>query len=151
MTAFRRSARAAGTLAILLALSGCFVLPDQSGPAAPTTVSPDDPQNEDAEVAPSVEAVIVVAGVDVDGKNVTVSGYVAGILEDGGECSYEFTGQSGEFSATAVGTADRSVTTCGTTQVEIGQFTKGPWEVTLSYTTVLGDVTSSEPLTLEIP
>ena len=127
------------------------MLPSETSPTTSATSAPDDPQNEDAELAPELQAVIVVAGVDVDGKNVTVSSYVAGILEDDGECLYEFTGQSGEISATAVGMADRSVTTCGTTQVEIGQFSKGTWEVTMSYTSTSGDVTSSEPTILEIP
>lgn len=151
MTAPRYLAVAAGLLPLLLILSGCVLLPTEPVASPSPSSSPNDSQGNDGEVATDLQAVIVVAGVDVDGKNVTVSSYVAGILENGGRCDYTFSGASGEVSASAEGIADRSVTSCGATQVAIGSFTKGPWEVTMSYTAKSGDVTSSPPVTVEIP
>lgn len=138
-----------GLSAILLLLTACVAgvgptpevshVDDQTAPPVDSTVSPDR------------EAVITVAGVDVDGLNVTVSGYVTGILEEGGECYYSFTGMSTESSVASSGHADRSVTTCGTTQAPIAQFTKGTWEVTMRYTALSGEETVSPPIVLEIP
>jgi hypothetical protein len=136
---------AAGVLLLLL-LTGCV----GASPDVPRVDEQSTPP-PDSVVASDVEAVIVVAGVDVDGKNVTVSGYAAGILEDGGECIYSFTGMTAETSATAEGRADRSVTTCGSTQVPIEQFARGTWEVTMRYVASDGTETASPPTTLEIP
>ena len=92
-----------------------------------------------------------MAGVDTDGLNVTVSGYVAGILEQGGECTYSFVGAQGEISAATKGEPDRSVTTCGATQVPIDRFTQGTWGVTMRYKASTGAETESPPTLLEIP
>jgi len=139
---------------LVLVLSGCALLPDESETTTPIgspTVVPGDIQTHDAELQPTMSAVIVVAGADVDGQNVSVSGYVAGILEDGGQCGYVFTGLSGVVTAESTGIPDRSVTSCGTTQVPMSQFAKGTWEVVLSYTPNDGDVVVSEPTKFEIP
>lgn len=138
---------AAALLVVLLA--GCV-----GGAPDTTDVPPVDEQSAppvDSTLAPATDAVIVVAGVDVDGLNVTVSSYVAGILESGGECVYSFVSLSVETSVVARGEPDRSVTTCGTSQVPIDQFTKGTWETRMSYTALDGTVTTSPPIVLEIP
>lgn len=134
----------------LVLLTGCV----EGGDAPAPEVSHVDEQSNppaDSTLPPETEAVIVVAGVDVDGLNVTVSGYVAGILDEGGECSYSFVGMSTETSVVSTGHADRSVTTCGSTQVPISQFTKGTWEVIMRYTASTGEETTSPPTVLEIP
>jgi len=135
---------------LLLLLTGCVGgSPDDGN--VPTAVDEQTAPPVDSTLAPERDAVIVVAGVDVDGQNVTVSSYVAGILESGGECVYSFVGLSAETSVAASGEPDRSVTSCGTSQVPIDQFTKGTWEITMSYTALDGTVTTSLPMALEIP
>ena len=146
----------AGATLVVLLLSGCVGgsldanAPTGSEQTAPSVDEQTAPP-ADSTLAPERDAVIVVAGVDVDGLNVTVSGYIAGILEAGGECIYSFRGLSAETSVTATGEPDRSVTSCGTSQVPIDQFTKGTWEITMSYTALDGTVTTSLPTALEIP
>jgi len=138
----------AGAALVVLLLSGCVGGSlDANAPTGSEQTAPP----ADSTLAPERDAVIVVAGVDVDGLNVTVSGYIAGILEAGGECIYSFRGLSAETSVTATGEPDRSVTSCGTSQVPIDQFTKGTWEITMSYTALDGTVTTSLPTALEIP
>ena len=135
---------------VLLSLTGCVGTEPTPSPD-PSSVDDQTAPPVDSTLAPEPEAVIVVAGVDVDGLNVTVSSYVAGILEEGGECHYSFVGTSAETSVVATGHADRSVTTCGSTQVPIGQFTKGTWEATMRYTALSGVETVSSPVKVEIP
>jgi hypothetical protein len=142
----RPTALAAAGLAVAL-LAGCTgAEPDPS--TGPT--SSEAPRDSGTPAA--VEAVISVAGVDVDGMNITVSGYVQGILEDGGACSFSFAGPGGAtVEAGTDGMADRSVTVCGGTQVPRDRFTKGTWKVTLNYTAVSGDVVHSDAAEVLVP
>jgi len=135
---------------VVLLVAGCSAL----GPVSTQTPIPSVSQTEnpqDSQVAPSIEPVIVVAGVDVDGKNVTVSGYVAGVLENGGVCTFSFVGQKPVASLQSTGIADRSSTSCGSVQAPIGEFTRGAWKVMMSYTTLSGDSFTSEPATVAVP
>lgn len=136
-----------------IALAGCSSVPDHSAVAS-TSPHPSPAFSRppaDSKVAPKIEPIIVVAGVDIDGKNVTVSGYVAGILESGGECRYLFASGANSFAVTSTGNSDRSSTSCGSPQAPIGDFTKGSWGVTMRYTTLSGDVYTSKSARVEIP
>ncbi|TDW30691.1 hypothetical protein EDD25_2461 [Cryobacterium psychrophilum] len=99
---------------------------------------------------PASEAVISVAGVDVDGLNVSASGYVSGTIEDAGICTFTFTGLESETSATSTGRANASTTSCGFVQVSMSDLARGSWQVVLAYSSETLTV-SSQPMTLEIP
>ena len=137
---------------VALTLGGCTVGGAGPSTVAPTPIAPDATATptEPTEPPPSVEAVIVVASIDVDGAHATVSGYVSGVIEDDGECSFVFTGPSDDFSVTSVGTADRSTTSCGAVSVPIEQFSTGSWTVVLGYRSDEVDVMSEET-PLEVP
>lgn len=124
-----------------LLLSSCAFLPQEA-----TTETP-----EDSKVTSQVESVMVVAGVDLDGKNVTVSGYVAGVVEDDGTCTFTLEHDSSSVSVSTTGRADRSTTTCGSAQVPTEDLERGTWTASLTYSS---STTRSEPsavLSLEVP
>lgn len=120
---------------------------DDSTSSPPAT--PDDPSATPEPTADD-EAVITVAGVDVDGLNASASGYVTGVIEDGGECTFTFTGAEGETSATSTGAANATTTSCGLVQVPMSELSRGTWQVVLTYSSDTLTVVS-QPMTLEIP
>lgn len=139
--------------AIALGLTGC--VPEASSPPSPSasSVTPNDSSSGPENPGASPEAVLVSAALTVDGSEAIATGYVSGVLEDGGGCVFSFTpDSSGEpFSATSVGMADASTTVCPGVTVSAASFTSGSWQVTLEYTPPAGESLVSEPLTLEIP
>jgi hypothetical protein len=100
---------------------------------------------------PTIEAVLVVSSVDVDGKNVSSSGYVQGLVEDGGTCVFTYA-RAGATTVTAQreAVADRMTTSCGLVQSPIDRFVRGSWSVTLSYEHD-GTTYTSVPATVEVP
>jgi hypothetical protein len=137
-------------------LAGCTATtpapePASSGSSQDATAAPTETAAPSEEPAPA-NAVVTLAGVDVDGQNVTVAGLVTGVIEDGGTCTFVMTSgtSGGVVEVTSVGVANVSNTVCPTAQSPIASFTKGPWNVVLNYAS---DATtlSSAPLALEIP
>jgi hypothetical protein len=146
------SARAIAACSLItLALSGCTAggviglpgSPDPSSTTATVTSTP-TPTTEP-------EAVIVVASVDADGKAVTTSGYVNGIIEDGGSCAFVLTSVASSVTTTTTGQADRSTTSCGQGSTPIGELSRGSWNVVLTYTSLSQRTVVSQPVSVEIP
>jgi hypothetical protein len=139
--------------AAALVLTGCTV---GDGPVTGPEGSPTEPPGVTAkptassEPPPPLEAVIVVANVDVDGAHATASGYVSGVIEDGGRCTFVFTGESQEVRVDSTGAADRATTSCGAVSVPVEQLGKGSWTVTLEYRSDQAEVVSDES-TMEVP
>jgi hypothetical protein len=101
--------------------------------------------------ATGVEASMVIASVNVDAQNATVSGYVAGVVEEGGECAFVLTPAGGQpMTRTVAGKADRDTTSCAT-QVPVADLSRGSWSVVLRYTDRAGTSTTSSPMALEVP
>ncbi|NEN07008.1 hypothetical protein G3T36_14175 [Diaminobutyricibacter tongyongensis] len=148
----RWSARTIAACALLtLGLSGCTTggvigLPGSPGPSL-TTVTPTPTPTPTSEP----EAVIVVASVDADGKAVTTSGYVNGIIEDGGSCAFVLTSGASTVTTTTAGQADRSTTSCGQGSTPIGRLSRGSWNVVLTYTSLSQRTVVSQPVSVEIP
>ena len=118
-----------------------------SAPPAPATEKPE--QSAEPTAAP-VEAVIVVAGADVDGLNVSASGYVSGVVESTGTCTFTFTRLDALVESTRDAVANVTDTSCGLAQIPIDQFQRGTWQVILTYRS--GELTvTSPPTDLEIP
>ncbi|MFZ4843543.1 MULTISPECIES: hypothetical protein [Mycetocola] len=161
MSAHRRPAQlgAIGVLSLLL-LAGCAVHdeatePHTPGPGPlPSGEASSSPGTETENPADEHEAVLVLASVDVDGKNVSVSGYVTGIIEDNGSCTYELTNDEGVVqSVERTGVADRASTSCGVGQVPIEKLPSGSWKARLVYKPVdsAAQPVTSAVETVEVP
>jgi hypothetical protein len=137
---------------LVAALTGCTsAAPTPTGSAGrPTMSHPSATSSGTPTPAPSIEAVLVVASVDVDGKNVSASGYIQGVIEDGGKCVFTYEREGVTVTADHDGTADRMTTSCGLVQSPIDQFVRGTWNLTLSYD-VQGKTYTSAATTVEIP
>lgn len=143
---------ALGAAALTVAVSGCTAGPGATTPSSSPSELPQKPSSSSTS-APTVTIapVLVVASVDVDGKHVTASGYVQGIISDSGTCTYRFThAGSSDVVVDNAAVADRATTSCGAVQPDIAQFPRGTWQVTLAYTSN-GAEYVSEPVRLEVP
>lgn len=143
----------AGTV-IAMSLVGCVSSHDPAAPA--TTVG--SPSAEGPRPTPSdsggerITAVLSIAAMDVDGQHVTVAGYVAGIIEGGGTCRYELASVLSGVVVTVgtEGISNARNTSCGSVQVPVGQLSKGPWSVSLTYVMPTNEV-ASLPINMEVP
>ena len=77
---------------------------------------------------------------------VVVGGYVSGVMEDGGVCTFTVTATDTGESATLESTGAFNVdsTTCGSHEVRAPASKSGAYFVTLKYTNAVGVVTSSD-------
>ena len=80
------------------------------------------------------EAVVSVAGVDVDGTQVTASGYVTSVIAEGLRCTFSFVQGEHSIQAESLSLPDRDGSSCGTVQVALEEFDRGSWEVNLTVT-----------------
>ncbi len=155
MRKLRRVARLTSLTAMLVLAGGILSACESSSPP-PSSTTPMPAATEKPSATPtptstpSAEAVIVVAGADLDGLSVSASGYVAGVIATGGTCNFVFTRPELRVEASSEAEANASTTSCGVVQVPIGQFTKGAWQVVLTYTSDKLTITSP-PTDLEIP
>ena len=76
--------------------------------------------------------VITQAGWTAD-ERVEVSGYVPGVVEDGGTCRVTLTLDGDTVQAEAVGMADATTTVCGAIEVGGPELDPGLWQAVLSY------------------
>ena len=154
MKRFAVPTAALAAIAAAAVLSACTAAGPTAGTTAPAPPTPSPtktaaPGTGDATAGP-IEAVLTVAGVDPDGQHVTASGYVQGIVEDGGACVFAFAGAGTAFTVQQAASADRMTASCGTVQVPIEKFQRGPWQVTVAMT-IEGETHTSQPITVEVP
>jgi len=141
--------------AVLGFLSGCTdpaTGPKPTGSAtsiAPGVTPP--PEKTETPSPVTADAVVSYVGVDVDGVNVSAAGYIQGVLENGGACTFTFTGTAEPVAVSSEGIADSSTTSCGTVQVPLAQLPSGTWSVVLSYSSDSIDTLVSTALTVEVP
>ena len=74
---------------------------------------------------------ITITTAGLNGKNVEVRGYISGIVQEGGTCTYTFTG-NGTVVKTSSGVADVSTTNCGIS-VPRTSLPGNSWKVLISY------------------
>jgi len=155
---YRRFALGAVAVSLAVALAGCVAPSD--APVTPTAVAPstgsplpDDPSTIPPKpTASGIVPAVTVAGVDVDGLTVSASGFVAGVSEDGGTCSFGFTSDAGQTaSVSSTGIVNVDTTSCGLVQLPISDFSRGSWTVVLTYTSLAAGDYVSEPIELDIP
>ncbi|WP_314139513.1 hypothetical protein [uncultured Plantibacter sp.] len=147
---------AAVLLAGVSALTACtFGSGDETPSGSATSIAPGvvptDKGSDTTPTPPPADAVVSYAGVDFDGLHASAAGYVQGIIENGGSCTFTFTGLGEPIVVTSEGIADSSTTSCGTVQVPLEQLPSGTWSVTLTYSSDEIDKLSSTALDLEVP
>lgn len=140
---------ALAAMAAVMLLAACTTEGGAPGDSSDSGTKSSSPGSDESTPGP-IEAVLVVASVDPDGKNVTASGYVQGVVRDSGTCVFTFTGEGSEFTMEQPASADRMTTSCGTVQVPIEKFTRGSWKVTVGMD-VDGPTYTSDVTTVEVP
>lgn len=135
---------------IAIGMSGCFM--DSRTPAATVDHPPASSIPESKGTSTKPTAVVVIAGVDTDGAHVSVSGYVTGVIEDGGTCTFLVANKVTKVivKIESTGVSDARTTSCGTNQAPIASFSRSSWTATLHYSSPTSSATSS-PVDLEIP
>lgn len=148
-------------IATSLLLAGCVSDQPSSGTPSPTSKPTSEPtptigpgnestaKGEDPKPVP-LEPVIVYAGYDEGSGSIGASGYVAGAIENGGTCTFTFTGPSTE-TVTSEGIADVTTTSCGNVELNADLVVSGTWTVVLSYASTATPAVSSVPSTVEVP
>ncbi|MFZ4893236.1 hypothetical protein ACL9RL_02170 [Plantibacter sp. Mn2098] len=153
--------RTSGTLVVLglllaaAGLTGCSLFSDPDPVSTAISTPPDVDKGTDAPVAPEPtakpEPVIVFVQLDGDATHVLLSGYVAGVIENGGTCSWSLVNGASTQTVEAEGLSDRAQTSCGVSQIDTASLTPGTWTATLTYSSDSQQSITSTPSTLEIP
>ena len=123
----------------------------QTPTTTPTMRPTVQPTNDPEPVPSGVEPVLVIAAADEGGKTVSASGYVAGVVEDGGACHFVFEANGKQISADSVGIPDVRTTSCGLVQVPIDGLGSGSWKITLEYTALDANLYTSLSETVKVP
>jgi hypothetical protein len=107
---------------------------------APATAAPDPVSGQSVAMDPpaktdggDVDVVITQGGWGPSGTAVEVSGYVAGVVENGGTCRVTLSRDGETVSAEHEGLADATTTACGAIEVGDEDMTSGWWRAVLSY------------------
>lgn len=75
--------------------------------------------------------------------NLTVNGFVQGVVENGGTCTLTLTKQGVAVQQTHPGAVNASTTTCGGIVVPLDKLSSGDWQAVLSYSSTKYQGTSS--------
>jgi len=100
----------------------------------------------------NASAVITIAAVSSLDGTVIFGGYVTGLVESSGACTFNVTDASGSSVAvaTSTGVANSGTTSCGSPALSAGTIESGAYSVTLTYSNDRGS-TTSDPVELDIP
>lgn len=112
----------------------------------PTNAAPSSP------VLKGASAQVSLATVDPSTGGLLVGGFVTGVFEDGGACTFSVTPSSNGApqSAFTTGIANVDSTSCGTVLIDSHKIFAGTYTVVLTYRNDEGQV-SSAPTTVEVP
>lgn len=117
--------------------------------ALPTPHHAPDPTSSATSSTAAFEPQMSIAEFDQPNDVVVVSGYVAGVIEEGGACTFTITGPGAPVSLQTTGEANSTTTSCGNTQTSSVGWPAGTWNVTLTYTS--GNLTAtSSPLKMQV-
>ena len=114
--------------------------PADRGTTAPVSAVPEPATNEGVATDPpavtaggDVQPMITQAGWAASGTAVEVSGFVSGVVEDGGTCRVVLTHGDETVTAERTAIADATTTACGVIEVGNAGMTSGWWQAVLSY------------------
>lgn len=92
----------------------------------------------------------VITNASQSGQQVTITGYISGVFEDGGICTMIASKGSTTVTRTTKGFADATTTSCSPFFIERSVFSEsGSWSVTIKYSSSSAEGTSQSK-TLEI-
>lgn len=104
----------------------------------------------DGQRPPARVEVVVTAADWIPGTGAEIAGYVSGVVETGGECTFTLERGGVRLETTRPATADATTTACGWLQIDDPQVTSGTWTATLGYRST--ETTASSPDTpLDVP
>ncbi|MDO8335941.1 MAG: hypothetical protein Q7T74_04145 [Candidatus Saccharibacteria bacterium] len=85
----------------------------------------------------------VITNANQNGQQVTVTGYVSGVFEDGGTCTLVASKDGTSFTRTSKGFADATTTSCSPFFIDRSAFSEpGSWTVKISYSSSNAEGTS---------
>lgn len=141
---------AAGALALGLILVGCGAS-DAGDPtaspvpsSAPSANPGETPGPEETPDETEPDVVIVFAELEPDRSAVSVSSYVSGLIEEGGQCAAILTLDGVDYTAESEGLADKGTTSCGVLSIPSTDIPRGEGELHVRYTAQDGRVLESE-------
>jgi hypothetical protein len=117
---------------------------ETSGEGSTPSPEPSETSTAPPPVSDNASVVIVIADWNPNDKVIEVSGYVSGLIEDGGTCTLSVTGPT-TATATRAAVADVSTTSCGTLTIPASKVKDGTYSVTLGYKSATSRGTS-EPM-----
>ncbi len=138
---------------LLLLLTACTAESPTASPSLTTTdADPGTPTPKSQDAVRTPFAAVTLAGVDVDGVNFTVGGFIGEVDEGGGTCTFVLTSvlSNAKVSVATTGVENGATTSCGSAKVPMTELSKGPWTVQLDYKSRTTDV-NSPPLKVELP
>lgn len=166
----------AAAMAALMSLAGCSGAPADpivSEPAPTPSPRPSATAMPSASVSPAVTPspkptaqpsaapaepgvldawpLISLSGIDPASGNALLGGFVVGIVESGGTCTYVITRDGSEVLRRSTnGESNKDDTTCGAVELSRAELGAGSYRVTLIYDNAIGRATS-DPVSLEVP
>lgn len=96
-----------------------------------------------------VKPIISSYGQDIQNKAVSVSGYIPGIVEDGGLCTLTLKNGSQTITQDKTSTRDAKTVSCGFIDIERSRLSAGTWSATLTYKSSTSSGTS-QPQSIEV-
>ena len=124
-----------------------------TAPMAPRVTTPGEATATD-EPAPTaggeVTVVITQAGWGTSGNAAEVSGFVSGVIEDGGTCRVAMTHDGETVTAEREALADATTTACGAIEIGDLEMASGWWDAVLSYESPTSSG-QSEPVAVLVP
>jgi hypothetical protein len=133
------------------------VAPPTDPSAAPATGAaiepPADPEDVATDTATPAAAALQItfAGADDVAGGVVVGAYIAGLIEDGGECSLTLSGNGQPVSVTTDSVPDASTTSCGQLLVPYAEVAPGTWTADVTYASPGGHSVAGASTTIEVP
>ncbi|NEK87954.1 hypothetical protein GCU60_19630 [Blastococcus saxobsidens] len=121
-----------------------------SSPRTGTVPSEDGPAASDAPRPTTTDVVLSYAGWEKGSDAVEAAGYVSPVVEDGGTCTLEVTGDGRTRSASVPAIADATTTVCSGLSIPGAELAPGTWTVRLQYSSATTEGTS-QPLDVEVP
>lgn len=113
--------------------------------------------NDSPSITPSVPGqiktvtpVITSWGQNPQTKDVEVSGFVPGVIENGGSCTVTLEKDGQKVTKSATGTANAQNVSCGLITIPFSEISAGTWNILLSYSSSTASGSSSQNVSLEV-
>lgn len=117
----------------------------------PTDVATDPPADGSGSGSSDLDVVVSYAAVEPGGGAVEVSGFVPGVVEDGGRCVLVLSrAGTDDVSVESEAFADAQSTSCALVSVPVERLAPGEWTARLDYRSD-ASAGSSSPQTVDVP